>query len=247
MADWIWALIAGFAGLIVGAIAARGVRTFMSKPRRPDVVRQAAAPTASLVFSILLVAGLVTALGLVNEEALDDIPNDLVDFLPEALSALIVIIVGNVVATLAATAVEGALSRSDSRTRRIVPRLVRVVILGFAIILAAAQLGIDTTIINITVAALLFSIGAGAALMIGLGSRDIATEVAAGRALRRLLRPGDRLTIEGLTGEVVEVQSVAVEVRSDDGHHVIVPNSELLSDRITIERSQPSRADEPFE
>lgn len=236
MADWIAAIIAAFGGLILGAIAARLVRVLIGRPSRPALLRQVAGPLASLVFSILLVVGLVTALGFVNDQALDDIPNDLVDFLPDALSALIVIIVGNIIATIAATTVESALSRASGRAREQLPRIVRIVVLGFAIILGAAQLGVDTTIINIAVAALLFSIGLGAALMIGFGSRPVAEEVAAGRALRRFLKPGDHITIDGAAGEVLLIQSVGVEIRSAEGNTVLVPNSQLLGTKLQIER-----------
>jgi small-conductance mechanosensitive channel len=241
MADWIAALIAAFGGLLIGAIAARLVRMLLGRPNRPALLRQASGPLASLVFSVLLVAGLVTALGFVNDQALDDIPNDLVDYLPDALSALIVIIVGNIIATIAATTVEGALSRSSGRAREQLPRVVRIVVLSFAIILAAAQLGVDTTVINIAVAALLFSIGLGAALMIGFGSRPVAEEVAAGRALRRFLKPGDHIIVEGAAGEVLVIQSVGVEIRTTDGATVLVPNSQLLGTKLQIERPAPNQ------
>ncbi|MDH3753772.1 MAG: mechanosensitive ion channel [Acidimicrobiia bacterium] len=238
MADWIWALIAAFAGLIVGASVARVVRGAMAKPNRPRVVRQAAAPAASLVFSVLLVAGLMTALGFVNDEALDQIPEDLVDYLPNALSALIVLIIGNVVATLAATAVDGALSRAGGRAREQLPRVVRLVVLAFAGILAAAQLGVDTTIIDIGVAAVLFSLGLAAALMVGFGSRTVSSEIAAGRALRRVVHNGDHLTLDDISGTVVDVQSVMVELRTDEGRTVLVPNSDVLAGRVVIERAE---------
>lgn len=240
MADWLLALIAAFAGLIGGAVLARIVRSTMSRPSRPDLVQKAAAPAASFAFSVMLVAGLVTALGFVNDDALDRIPNDLVDFLPNMLSALIVVIVGNLVATLGSAAVEGALSRAGGRSREQIPRLVRIVVLVFAIILAAAQLGVDTTILNISVAAVLFTIGTGTALMIGLGSRDVASEIAAGRALRHMLNEGDEVKVGTAAGTVVALRSVAVELRVGDASTVLVPNSEFLRHHVNIHRAAPA-------
>ncbi len=238
MNDWIWAGITLAAGLIVAAVAGRVVRNLLARPSRPEMVQQAAAPVGSLVFSIGLVAALMAALGFVNKPALEDIPDDLVAAIPDIMAALIVVILGHVAATLAAAALEQGLSRATGQAQRQVPVLARAVIMAFAIILAAAQLGIDTTIINISVAAILFSIGLAAALMIGLGSRQVSAEVAAGRALRRILHAGDRLTVDDVSGEVLHVRSVAVELRLDDGTFVLIPNSKLLDGLITLDRGR---------
>ena len=52
------------------------------------------------MFSVLLVAGLTTALGFVNEEARDQIPQDVVDYIPSVISAAIVLIGAHVLAQL---------------------------------------------------------------------------------------------------------------------------------------------------
>ena len=198
-----------------------------------------------MVFSAFLVAGLTTALGFVNTEARDQIPQDLVDYIPSMLSAAIVLIGSNVLAQLVQTALERTVGRMGSPALRNAPAIARSTILAFGGILAAAQLGVDTTIINIAVAALLFSIGLGAALMIGLGSRDVSGEVAAGRAVRRMVAPGDHIEAGDISGEVLAIQSVAVEVATDDGA-VLLPHSRLLGHSFSVRRgsAQPSVADD---
>lgn len=238
MNDWTAAAIAVAAGVVVGTIAGRIVANTLAKGRS-DALRSAATPLGSLVFSAFLVAGLMTALGFVQREALEDIPRDLVDYLPNVLSAAIVLILANVAAQLAVAALERTVARAPGTAARRVPVLARYVIMGFAVILAAAQLGVDTTVINIAVAALLFGIASSAALMTGLGSRQVAAEVAAGRALRRLVRPGDRLLTDEVNGVVVAIRSVGVEVRTDDGNIVVIPGSSLVSETFRIERAGP--------
>ena len=241
MNEWIGAAIAAGAGVLVGAVLARMVRNVLSKRPR-EAVRNAAAPMASLVFSTFFIIGLVIALGIVNPESLDTIPADLVEFLPRVLAGAIVIIAGNVISTLAKTATQRAL-RGTGAAERIGPGVVRSVILVFAVILGAAQLGIDTTIINIAAAALLFGTAATMALLVGLGGRSVAGEIAAGRASRRTLEIGDRIIareIEGgeISGVVSEIHPTAVELDCE-GRTVLVPNSHLLDAVIERERSEP--------
>ncbi|MCB0994265.1 MAG: mechanosensitive ion channel [Acidimicrobiales bacterium] len=239
MNDWIAAAIAVAGGIVVGSIAGRVVQNALHKNRN-EALRSAATPIGSLVFSGFLVAGLMTALGFVKKDALESIPQDLVDYLPNALSAAIVMILANVLAQLAVAALERTVARAPGAAMRRVPMVAKFVIMGFAVILAAAQLGIDTTIINIAVAALLFGLALAAALMTGLGSREVAAEVAAGRALRRLVSPGDRLITDDIQGTVVRIQSVGVEVETGDGSIVVVPGSSLVSETFRLERSRPT-------
>lgn len=240
MNPWISAAIAAGAGLLIGVIASQLVRRAIGGNRNPAIA-EAAGPLANVVFSIALVIGLVVALGFVQPGALDTIPQDLVKFLPRLIAAVIVLIGGNVVASLARTGAARAL-RGMGPVERYVPAALRVIILAFAAILAAAQLGIDTTIINIAAAAILFGGALAMAMLVGFGGRDVAGEMAAGRAWRSSLRSGDRISASNvngvdIAGTVVQVHPTAVELESD-GRTMLVPNSQLLN--VVIERTRPS-------
>ncbi|HWL44803.1 MAG TPA: hypothetical protein VNQ73_17810 [Ilumatobacter sp.] len=230
MNPWISAAIAAGGGLVLGAVLARLVRALLLRTHKEALVT-AAPPLASLVFSTLLIVGLVVALGFVHPESRDKVINDMVAFLPRTLAAAIVVIGGNVVATLARTAVAKAL-RGQGSAERYGPGIVKFAIMAFAAILGAAQLGVDTTIINILTASVLFGTAAAAALLVGLGGRTVAAEVAAGRAWRNSLTAGDRVVARDvggadIDGTVVEIHPTAVELVAD-GKTVLVPNSRLL-------------------
>jgi small-conductance mechanosensitive channel len=236
--EWISAGIAVGAAVIVGAIAARVVRNLLARSDK-EAVRSAAAPLATLVLSACFIVGLAVALGFVHPESLDTIPDDLVDFVPRAIAAAIVLIGGNVVASVARTATQRAIRGTSAE--RIAPLVVRWSILAFSFILAAAQLGVDTTIVNIAAAALLFGTALAMALLVGLGGRDVAGQVAAGRASRATLSAGDRIRVADVAGVeidgvVVDVHPTAVEIDAG-GRTVLVPNSHLLD--VVIERTRP--------
>lgn len=236
---WIGAAIAIAAGFVIGAIGARIVRNLLARAGS-EGAQAAAAPLASLVFSVAVIVGLVVGLGIVQPDSLETIPQDLVSALPRFLAALIVGLGGNIVASLARTATARAV-RGSGAAERVAPSAVRFVILAFAAILAAAQLGIDTTIINIAVSALLFGSAAAMALLIGLGGRNVASHVAAGRAWRQTLTVGDSLTLrsaagEQISGTVIALHPTAIEL-DDSGHRMLVPNAQLLD--VVVER-QPA-------
>lgn len=245
MNDWIAAGIAVAAGLVLGSIAARVTQAVLGREGRPDIVRGVASPMGSLVFSLLLIAGLMTGLGFVQPDALDQIPEDLVDYLPKLLSAAIVLLGANVVGQLTGTALDRATGRMTGAAARNVPRITRLTITTFGAILAAAQLGVDTTVINLAVAAVLFSLGLAAALMIGLGSRTVAGGVAAGRAVKRMVAVGDRVELDDIRGTVAAIGSVSIEIDQGDGTSMLVPNSRLLETNVLLARGDVDDVDDP--
>lgn len=232
--EWLWASVAIFSGFVIGTAASKVARRLLEK--RGGQLAEFGAAAASLVFSLILVAGLLVALGFVQADSLEKLRDDTIDYLPRVLSALIVVILGGVVGTIASTAARESIGRSLGRLGEQIPKLLKAIITLFAAILAASQLGIDTTVINIVVAAVVAGLALAFALIVGFGSRPVAAEIASGRALRRLISPGDSIDGPLATGTVVAMHPTAVEVEQDGGI-ALVPNSALADSSFRIRRS----------
>ncbi|MCP4224232.1 MAG: hypothetical protein GY773_12865, partial [Actinomycetia bacterium] len=169
--DWIVVAIAMLGGILIGTIASRIVNSIIGSESRPDPVRNAAGLLSSLVLWAGIVGGLIVALGVVSPNALEQLPKDVINFIPRVISAAIVVIVANVGAAFAQTALAPALGRMPSSVQRQILSAVRISILTLATLLAVRQLGFDTTVINIGVAAVLFGASGAVMLLIGLGGR----------------------------------------------------------------------------
>jgi small-conductance mechanosensitive channel len=92
-------------------------------------------------------------------------------------------------------------------------------------------------VINLGVAAVFFAVAASLTLLIGLGGQRVAREVAATRALRRLLGVGDKVTVGDIEGVVQSVSPTAIEVETTSGTTVLVPSSHFLTSTFTIDRA----------
>lgn len=245
MNNWLWAIVAIVASMMVASILARLVRSQMGKETRPEAMQQNAAAIGSIIFSAVLVVGLIAALGFVKPDALDKITDDAVAYLPRALSAGIVMIVGNILATIASTAVLRMVAQAGPAVAKAIPSAVKWGIMGFAVILAASQLGIDTTTINIAVAAMLFSLGFAMTLLVGLGGQSVSREIAAGRAMRRVLEPGDQIHGGSLAGTVITVHSTATEIADASGETMLYPNTTMLGSTLSVLRPDPPEGANP--
>ena len=239
--DWIVAggLLVG--GFVVGSIVSKVVTTQLAKENRPAALSKSSKAIGTLVFAIFVIAGLIAGLGIIDPPALDDLKSSLISYIPRALSATIVVIGASVASELISTVLDRSLGQIPPTTRVRIQSTVKAVIMGFAALIAASQLGVDTTVLQIAAAALFFGIAFAAALMVGLGSRDVAAQLAAGRALRRTLAPNDHIRLDGASGRIVELHATSVEIATEGSDTVeLLPNSTLLDAQIGLDRGEAS-------
>lgn len=154
------------------------------------------------------------------------------------VSAFVITIIGLIAAKLVSGLIRKRLSKKRGFDQTVVPFLVeisRYAIFIFTIMLALAQLGIETT-------TMLAVLGA-AAIAIAFGMRDILTNVAAGLMIV-VLRPmsiGDYIQATGAAGTITEIGLFATRMVSADGQYMFVPNSQIWGSAITNYNREPRR------
>lgn len=237
----LYAAIAVLAGIVLGTIAGGLTRRAIL---RRQTRKEVAAPAAALVFWVALAIGIAVGAGLLAPDAVRPLPSRVLEYLPRALVAGLILIVGYAAAAVSAAVLSGGLARATGRTRREAATGLRVAIFIAVTLLALGQLGVDTTILTIAAAALLFGTATALALLIGLGGRDLAAEVAAGRYLRRLVRPGDHVETGQLSGRIAALHPATTELDTEPPGTIHVPNSLLLRDVVRVNR-QPREQRRP--
>ena len=235
------ALVGSF---LLGTSGATVLRRRLERHTNQEQIRQLAPAVASFVLWSFLAFGLLVAVSMASPGTLDTIPGDLVAYFPRAIVAGALILLANVAGQLVSVAVAQASMRSTGKANSSLVRAVRTSVLVSGILLAVSQLGVNTTLVNLVVAAGLFGTALAAALLVGLGGRDIAHNVAAGRYLRRLVEPGDELASIEVNGVVTAVHPATIEVAGVDGARVHVPAGKLLAEVFQIRRPITSPATE---
>ncbi len=238
-----WLVVAGAlaGGMILGALVSRIVRAALSSEGRPQALRDSAKPLSGLVFWGFAATGLVVALGVIDPNALDQLPKDFIALLPKLMVGAIIVIGANVLSAIVETAIAPTISGLPVQTRLQVNQGVKVVIIAFASLMAVRQIGVDTTVVNMALAALFFTVAGSLTLLIGFGGRSIASEVASTKAIRRLISEGDQVELVGIRGTVVAVHPTAVEIAADDGLIELVPSSKFTGEIVGITRRQTAQ------
>ena len=239
--------------LVVGTFLAGIVRKFVSRPSNSEQLRSFASPAGNLTFSLVGSAGLMGALGVVAPDALADLPKGFVSFLPRGLLFVLLIVMGGAVATLVSTAVGTSMLRATGKPQHQIVRFIKASLTGVFAILAVSQLGVNTRIVDMLVAGLIFGTSLSIALITAFGSKEIAGEIAAGRYLKRILQIGDSLeTNRDTVGTVQALHGASVVLRTDDTAFgqssetttfVHVPNTELLGSVMKVTRRNARRSE----
>ncbi|HEV3137804.1 MAG TPA: mechanosensitive ion channel domain-containing protein, partial [Pirellulales bacterium] len=78
-------------------------------------------------------------------------------------------------------------------------------------------------------------LGGAVAIAVGFGSQDIANNFMSGIILlaEQPIRVGDVVTVDDVQGTVQHIGPRSTRIRTDSNHELIVPNSKLLSDKVT--------------
>lgn len=127
---------------------------------------------ARVVFWLIFVFFIFTAIGALEIPALTTFMNDVLSYLPNVIAAILIF----VVAAILAGAVAAAVTRfmGDTPTGKIVATVLPALVMVIAMFMILEQLQIAPEIVRIAFAATMFALALGLALAFGLGGRGVA-------------------------------------------------------------------------
>jgi small-conductance mechanosensitive channel len=180
--------------------------------------------------TVVVVFAAVSLLGL---QFLSQSLNEGVLFLPKVLAAMALVLIGVVLAAFVRERVDRTATQWDLPIP--LGPVFQGVVLAIFIITAAAQLTISTTLLMVLVAILLAAVATPFALAFGLGGRDIARSLSAGRYVRTAFSEGQVIRVDGIRGTVERIEPSATVLRTDT-ERIVVPNHVLIDQTVVIEQ-----------
>ncbi len=151
----------------------------------------------------------------------------LLAYIPSILAASVILVLGLSFARLISASVTRTAKAAGLEYAGALGALARYFIALIVIIIALAQLGVQTAILTVIFAVILFSLGIASALAFGSGSKAVVSNILAGAFIRDHFPVGREIEVQGVRGKVVGVNSVGTTVDSD-GRIVTVPNAVLM-------------------
>jgi small-conductance mechanosensitive channel len=237
-------------GLVVAALVGRLARRALGKLGADDLAERwgiarvleragLGASISKLLGRVLRIAlslvVIFAALSLTGLQFLSEALNQAVLFLPKLLAAAALVLAGVVLGGLAREWVDRLAYQMDLPLP--LGRIAQVVVVGVFAITAAAQIAVSSAILMVLVALLVAAVGATFALAFGLGGREVARELSAGRYLRTAYSTGQVISFGDVRGRIESIDTAATVLRTDDGV-VRVPNNMLLASVVTVHEAE---------
>ena len=188
--------------------------------------------TAVAVRVILSVIVVFAALMLLGLEPLSQSLNEALLFLPNVIAAAAIVLAGVVLAGLVRERVDRLTYQMDFPVP--LGQLAQIATLAIFAITAAAQVGVSAGVLVLVVAIVLAAVAGTFAIAFGLGGREVARALNAGRFVREAYEVGQTIQVGEWRGRIVAIEPDATVLGTDDGR-VRVPNHLLLESVVRIQ------------
>jgi small-conductance mechanosensitive channel len=116
----------------------------------------------------------VTILGL---EPLSAVLDKLLNYLPNIISAILVLFIGTLLAGVVESVVKGSIKTIDGKSSRFLGKIASYLVVSLTIMAAISELGIASEFITIIFIGFIAMLSVGVGLAVGLGGQDVVRKV----------------------------------------------------------------------
>ena len=186
------ALLLLLIGMVVGKIARAAVEKFLKFVRVDEYTEKVKVNellarlgfgqspvfvVGFLVYWLIILVFLVSAANVVQLTVVSQLLERFVLFVPKLIGAVLVVAGGLLLGHFLGEIVLNAATANRLDGATALSKIVRLVVVVFAGVMALEQISIDTTIITSSIQIILGTIGLGLAIAFGMGGKDVAAEI----------------------------------------------------------------------
>jgi small-conductance mechanosensitive channel len=188
---------------------------------------------ARLVLSLVVVVAAISLLGLAGVNVA---LNEALLFIPKLLAAVVIAIAGIIVGELIGRWVDGVARQLaiDAPAGRVA----QAVVVALFLLTALAQIGVPTQVLAFLVGIVLLAGALTLTLAFGLGGRDVAKHVSAGRYVQSAFELGQEISLGELRAEIVAFEAATTVLRTSSGDIARVPNHVLIDSIVLVHPAQ---------
>jgi hypothetical protein len=152
-----------------------GVTGFITLTGARDA--SASSIVAELVKWLIRLIFIEMAAEVLHISAVTTLINSIVLFIPSLIVALVVVMVGFLIAAFVGNVVRGGAAEMGFRNPNLLAGAARAVIIGLAVLMALSQIGIAPTLVSALFIAFVGAIALALGLAFGLGGREVAAQI----------------------------------------------------------------------
>lgn len=236
---------------MVAKIVEKGVRLMMIRTNFDSVLGKIGIDTAiqqlglrkslsdvipRVVYFLLLFLFARSLADTVGLTAISEAIGSFLGYVPNIVAAILILLVGSALGRFAGAAVARSAEGSGLEFAPALGRVLAAVVLFVAVIMAMAQLRIDTDIVRLVTALSMAGAALAFGLCFGLGSRTLVSNILAGLYVKRLFAPGTEIEVAGHRGVVASISTTST-ILKQEGRDLVLANQDLLAEEAIVYRS----------
>lgn len=250
--SFIPSLIGALLVIIIGWIISRIVRKIIRKAlssvgidkvgeqiEKIDIVRKSGVSfkisgfISSVIYYLMMLIFVVAGTDILGMPAISQLMTDLLNYVPNLIVAIAIMGIGLLIADFLKNLVHTACKSVGIPAYSMIANIVFYFILINVLILALSQAKIDTDFLKNNLSLILAGIIFAFALGYGIASKDLASNFLASFYLRNKFNIGDEITIEGIQGKIVEIDTNYVKVKTSKSTQ-LVPIIKLITESVEV-------------
>lgn len=216
-----------------------GIDKLAAKLNDIDIIREAninivpSVILSKVLHYLLLLVFIIAATDALGMESVSQLVMDVVNYVPSLIAATLVLAIGVFFADAIKGVVLTTCQSMGIPSAKIIANFVFYFIFINAVVTALGQAKIDTDFIKSNLTVLLGAVASAFALGYGIASKDLMSSFLASFYSKDRYEIGDTITIDGVTGEIVEMDNMSIVIQSND-RRVVVPMSKLTNEKVEI-------------
>ena len=191
-----------------------------------------------LVYYMVLLIFFISASEVLGFKVVLNTLNKFIAYLPHVFGAFLILIIALYLAKVIKDGLTSASTTLNIAYAGALSSVLEILIVGFGIVMALTELGLDMTIFTANITIIISGIVLAMALSIGLGSRSIMSNVLARYYIAQLFHIGDKVSLGGHKGTIIKVTPVSVVIQTDDEEKLYIPNEQIIEEGSNIRKSE---------
>lgn len=188
---------------------------------------------SKIVYYFLLLVFITAGTDVLGMDAISTLFSDLLQFIPKLLVALIILVIGIIFSEALRKIILTTCKSLGIPSASLISSFVFYFMIVNILIVALTQASIDTDFLSSNISIIIGGIVAAFSIGYGFASKDIVANFLASYYSKDKFTIGDRISIDGFSGEIVDIDRSSVTL-SMDGKKLIVPMQKMINENIEI-------------
>lgn len=203
----------------------------LSLLQRSDLSLDSVRIISRFVYWIILLIFFVAASETLGWTAVSRTLNNLINYLPALLSAIVIVLIGLYLAQTVRAIIRATLHSLQVGAAQLISSLAFYLLATIVVLTALEQAGVDTSIITANLTLIIEAIVGAFAISFAIASRHVLENILASFYGRKNFTVGDTIRLNSVERTIVRIDGVSVVVKTKEAE-VMLPAQTLISEQI---------------